>query len=187
MEARTAPIPSLLWEKHNSERTQKNLAKTGSDAPACTVCGAALNPEKAVTVGIIDGGSAFIHPDDIDETVESDGGYMGVWDLGSACVRLAPARVRKPYTEARKPVLSQDDVTYGGQPEPNYATGESFGATKSSTKPIASVLVDEYGAAVEAAKQELVAAGRKVTVSGLCRVLRSYGLKASGTSLAKYL
>lgn len=95
---RTAAVPGALWDKNGSDRYGDNVTKAEREGkPFCVVCGRGLDVNKAVTVAIIDGGSNFLHPDDVTDADREDGGYMGLWDLGSSCVRLAPARVRGAY------------------------------------------------------------------------------------------
>lgn len=93
---RTAPIPDDFWTKHNKANDNGKIdPKPG--VPWCTLCGRDLNPAKAFTVAVIDGGATFIHPDDVTAEVENDAGFMGAWDLGSSCALLAPMIVKKAY------------------------------------------------------------------------------------------
>lgn len=94
---RIAPVTNAFWTKHNSDRSETQRSKCPAGTPNCAVCGAALNPTNATTVAIIDGGCNFLHVDDVTEADLNDPGFMGCWDLGSSCVRLAAARVRGPY------------------------------------------------------------------------------------------
>lgn len=77
-----------------SEDYHEALTKARDDFEVCVVCGKRTTRERGITVLFGLGGSALIHPEDNEEAMVEDSGYLGHFMVGPECGKKIPEEYR---------------------------------------------------------------------------------------------